>query len=342
MKRIVLCFDGTWNTPADDALPANKKVETNVSRFHKSVQPTGADGVKQISWYDAGVGTETFNKVTGGAFGTFLDKHILDGYRQLAEQYKEGDEIYIVGFSRGAYTARSLVGMLRNCGLVDAKNAAVTAPMAYGIYRTRGDSVDSRTAKAFRLMFSREVRIRFLGVWDTVGSLGIPLRMAAKFNAEFYRFHDTELSSLVENAFQAVALDEHREDYDICLWDPKEKSQQVLEQRWFCGAHSDVGGGYPFRKLSDLALRWMQDNAATLGLGLDRVKVGDDNFRGVPTDSYAAFLGGEYARLKPRHLRPTLGTSFGNERLDASIASRRGAADLDPRYAPTNIGLPPL
>lgn len=342
MKRLVLCFDGTWNKPADDNIPADMQVETNVRRFFESVHSLGDDGVKQVSWYDSGVGTEWYNKITGGAFGALLDKHIVDGYRYLVEHFDPGDEIYILGFSRGAYTARSLVGMIRNCGLVRPGFDSLKIGTAYGIYRTRRDPVDSVTALSFRKLFSREITIKFVGVWDTVGSLGVPLQFAKHIDAEYYRFHDTRLASNVENAYQAIALDEHREDYEICLWNPDSAVQQNFEQRWFCGAHCDVGGGYPSRKLSDLALRWMQTKASSLGLGLTTTTVGPENYLGDVTDSYGAFLLGEYARLKARHYRRVLGTNFGNERLDETILARRREASLNPRYAPSNAGLPVL
>lgn len=340
MKRIVLCFDGTWNQPADDAIPEDHQVETNVRRFFESVNMTGDDGVSQKTWYNAGVGTSFVNKLAGGAFGALLDAHILDGYRHLVEQYASGDEIYVLGFSRGAYAARSLVGMLRNCGLVKPGFGALKIAMAYGIYRTRQDGVDSEVAVAFRKMFARKVTIKFLGVWDTVGSLGIPLRFTRQINAKLYEFHDTKLSSIVENACHAIALDEHRIDYGVCLWNPDADVGQTLEQRWFCGAHSDAGGGYPSRKLSDLPLRWMQDQAAGLGLSLEKVSLGADNFLGELTDSYRQFLLGAYAAEKPEFLRPVLSTKFGNERLDESIGQRRRATTLNPRYSPANAGLP--
>src|SRR5690348_13904891 len=113
-KRIVLCFDGTWNSPAEDGIP--NAIETNVSRFFKSVDTS--DPSSQVAWYNAGVGTEWYNKLTGGAMGSLLDKHILGGYGWLVQQYNVGDDVYVLGFSRGAYTARSMVGMVRNCGLV--------------------------------------------------------------------------------------------------------------------------------------------------------------------------------------------------------------------------------
>ena len=168
MKRIVLCFDGTWNTPAEESIPEALQVETNVRRFYRSVAPVGADGVEQHPWYNEGVGTSALNRLTGGAFGIGLDVHILNGYRHLVDNYQEGDEVYVLGFSRGAYTARSLVGMIRNTGLVRPIFADAMVHVAHGIYRTRGDAVDSATAVAFRRMFSREIRIKFVGVWHTV------------------------------------------------------------------------------------------------------------------------------------------------------------------------------
>lgn len=339
MKRIVLCFDGTWNHPDDAAADAEERVESNVVRFHRSVAPAGPGGVQQDAWYNEGVGTSWWNRLEGGAFGTGLDFHIMEGYRRLAETYQDGDEVYVLGFSRGAYTARSLVGMIRNCGLVRAGFASVGTGIAYGIYRTRDDGPDSLAARAFRAQFAREISIRFLGVWDTVGALGIPLRFADRLNMAFYQFHDTELSHIVENAYQAIALDEHRVNYDITLWDPKEKPDQVLEQRWFVGAHADVGGGYPDRRLSDLALRWMQDRASGLGLSLTPVAPGADSALGTLTDSYAQFLDGLYARADPPHFRRVLGTQFGNEGLDPSIDARR---TQDATYRPPNPGLPPL
>jgi uncharacterized protein (DUF2235 family) len=340
MKRIVLCFDGTWNKPADEAVPETMRVETNVRRFFESITATAADGVEQVAWYNEGVGTQWYDEGLGGAFGAGLDQHILDGYRFLVETHDDDDEVYVLGFSRGAYTARSLVGMIRNCGLVRPSFASWTVGAAYGIYRTRDDGPDSAVARAFREQFGREIVIRFLGVWDTVGALGIPDHFADKLKEVFYRFHDTALSRIVQNAYQAIALDEFREDYAICLWDPPEKPEQTVEQRWFVGAHSDVGGGYPDRRLSDLTLRWMQDRAAAVGLGLTPVTLGDDNFGGTLTDSYSQFLDGVYAKIHPRYVRPVLTTSFGGEILDSSIERRRRAGAL--AYQPTNLGLPPL
>jgi uncharacterized protein (DUF2235 family) len=339
MRRIVICFDGTWNRPADDNLPPDAQVETNVRRFYESVSDNSPDGSAQIKWYDEGVGTDWFDKFAGGAFGAGLDLKILDGYKFLAREYADGDEVYVLGFSRGAYTARSFVGMIRNCGLVENKHLDLRVGMAYGLYRTRDDGVDSKTAKRFRSMFSREIKIKFAGVWDTVGALGVPLSVLQDVNMKFYEFHDTGLSSIVENAYQAMAVDENRKGYDVCLWNPKEKTEQTMEQRWFAGAHCDVGGGYPDRRLSDISLRWMQDKAAALGLGLTPIEVAQDNYLGQSTDSYEGFLKGRYAKIYPRHFRSIGGTQFGDETVDESVEKRRRA---DPKYAPQNTGLPNL
>ena len=337
MKRIVICFDGTWNKPADEALPADRRVETNVCRFYESIKAQSADGVKQIKWYDEGVGTQWYDKFIGGAIGAGLELNIVQGYEFLAKNYEDGDEVYVIGFSRGAYTARSFVGMIRNCGLILPKHLALRVAMAYGIYRTRGDSVDSFTAKTFRAAFCREIKIKFIGVWDTVGALGIPLHVLQDVNMKFYEFHDTKLSNIVENACHAIAVDEHRLDYDVCLWDPAAPPQQKLEQRWFIGAHCDVGGGYPDRRLSDMTLRWIQDKASALGLVVDPVSVGAQNYLGEYTDSYAKFLDGIYARKNPRHYRAIGTAKFGNEVVDDSVQKRRRE---DRTYEPQNNGLP--
>lgn len=336
MKRIVLCFDGTWDKPGADAA----SIESNVARFYQTLAPVGPDGVRQQGWYNEGVGTNWWDHLAGGAFGAGLDRHILDGYRYLVENYEDGDDVFVLGFSRGAYTARSMVGMVRNCGLVCKEFADLKVLFAYGVYRTRDDGPDSTVAKAFRAAFSRPLTIRFLGVWDTVGALGIPLHLLDHLNRALYEFHDTTLSNIVENAYQAVALDEHRDAYQACLWDPPAKPSQTVEQRWFVGAHCDVGGGYPHRRLSDLALRWMQERAAVLGLALTPVVVGDDNYRGTLTDSYSDFMDPLYRRLHPPVCRRVFATRFGNEVVDGTIERRREEAALD--YKPQNEGLPLL
>jgi uncharacterized protein (DUF2235 family) len=337
MKRIIVCFDGTWNKPADENLRTDEQVETNVSRFYRSVAERGPDGVRQVKWYDEGVGSKWYDRFLGGTVGAGLELNIMQGYDFLAKNYETGDEVYVLGFSRGAYTARSLAGMVRNCGLIKSDFLGTSTAVAYGIYRTRDDGPDSSAARWFKAMFSRDIAIKFLGVWDTVGALGIPLNLLGQVNAKFYEFHDTGLSKIVENAYHAVAIDEHRLDFQVCLWDPKTRPEQKMEQRWFLGAHCDVGGGYSDRRLSDVTLRWMQEKAGALGLALQPIAVAPESYRGKFTDSYAEFLKGVYAKRNPRHYRKILGTAFGNEVIDPSVQQRRKE---DREYEPQNNGLP--
>jgi uncharacterized protein (DUF2235 family) len=308
-----------------------------VRRFYEAVAGAGADGVAQAKWYDEGVGAHWYDRFIGGAIGAGLDQNIRQGYRFLANTYQDGDEVYILGFSRGAYTARSLVGLIRNCGLLKRNRLnAVNIGVAYGIYRTRDDGPDSWTARTFRQMFSREIRIKFLGVWDTVGALGLPLDIMRNFNLKFYEFHDTNLSRIVDNAYHAIAVDEHRKDYDVCLWTPSAAPQQTLEQRWFLGAHSNVGGGYADRRLSDITLQWMRDKANALGLGLAAIHVAPTNYQAPIVDSYAEFMSGNYAKLNPRYFRSIGKTQFGNEVIDPTVKQRqRDVAE----YQPSNPGL---
>jgi uncharacterized protein (DUF2235 family) len=245
--RLVVCFDGTWNRPDPNVDPA-ARIETNVCRFYEAIRNGNLEGGDiQKKWYDTGVGTNWYDRVVGGAFGIGIDQKIRDGYQWLVENYPDPDpsdiEVFVLGFSRGAYTARSLVGMIRNCGLLLPENAHRVTD-AYALYRQRDEGPDTNQVQAFRDRYSREIKIKFLGVWDTVGALGIPLQALQWLNATEYAFHDTELTGIVENAAHALAIDEFRVDYQATLWAPFIKPGQNVEQRWFVGAHADVGGGY--------------------------------------------------------------------------------------------------
>jgi uncharacterized protein (DUF2235 family) len=378
-KRIILCFDGTWNTPAekfaglralharfetlgargDEALrraleaidPGPDAVETNVCRLYRSIRrlapgEIAPDSMGQIKWYDAGVGTSWYDRLAGGTLGLGLSRNIREGYHFLAKHWEPGDEVYVFGFSRGAYTARSLVGMIRNCwllppGAIDGGPHDGTVLDAYELYRTRDDSADSQHARAFRKQHgARSIHVKFLGVWDTVGALGIPVQSFDAFNRARYEFHDTELSAIVQNAYHAIAVDEHRKPYAPTLWDPKAKPSQTLEQRWFIGAHCDVGGGYEDRRLSDVTLAWMQAKAQGCGLvlhpeGVPRPRP-EDAQAGIVADSFGAFLGGLFQLFQERHFRPVGTVPFGQEAVHPTVFERMRH---DPGYRPGNKGL---
>jgi uncharacterized protein (DUF2235 family) len=333
MKRIVLCFDGTWNTPDDDTDDGDES--TNVHLLHQAVAAADAAGVKQDKWYDEGVGTRWYTKIPGGAFGVGLSENIREGYEALVDRYEDGDEIFVFGFSRGAYTARSLVGMIRNAGLLRRQHRKLVGK-AYALYRTRNDTADSENSRFFRQSYAREVKVKCVGVWDTVGALGVPLKSFQWFNRHYYEFHDTELSGIVENGFHALAIDEHRENYQATLWAPRQKPAQRIEQAWFVGAHSNVGGGYKERALSDVTLKWMVERVGKhTGLAFDAAKLpGAATSVGAPiVDSYAKFLRGVYKTVSERYLRPIGVTTFGAERVDPSVVERWRN---DPHYRPKN------
>ena len=341
--RLIVCFDGTWNRP-DNNPDLTARIETNVCRFYEAIPsgtPAGID--VQQKWYDSGVGTNWYDRMAGGTFGIGIDQKIREGYQWLADNYPNGDtsdvEVFILGFSRGAYTARSLVGMIRNCGLLLPENAHRVRD-AYALYRQRDETPDTDQAQIFRTRYSREIKIKFLGVWDTVGALGIPLQALQWLNAKEYAFHDTELSGIVQNAAHALAIDEFRVDYQATLWAPVIKPGQDVEQRWFSGAHADVGGGYQSRLLSDISLAWMQRKAAAVGLAIDTPEipaVAKENWMHSPTDSYQQFLDGAYAKTHPRFYRPMRIGSGLNEVVDESVVNR---CRDNSGYRPLNPGFP--
>jgi uncharacterized protein (DUF2235 family) len=325
MKRLVLSFDGTWNTPGNES-DKDSNTETNVCRLHKAVLAEDANGIRQIAWYDQGVGTDWYNRLAGGVAGVGLSRNIRQGYRCLAEHYDNGDEIFLFGFSRGAYTARSLAGLIRNCGILKNPDDALIHE-AYQIYRTRGDGPDSEQAKAFSREFSHpgNVEIKCLGVWDTVGALGIPVQSFDFFNRHFYELHDVKLSSIVRNAFQALAIDENRREYEATVWDPSERPDQRIDQAWFPGAHSNVGGGYPNDILADVALAWMMERAESCGLALAPAKrpiLGDQHWTQAIRDSFAEFMRGFYRFTNARYYRPIGTSQYGCEWLHKSAIER--------------------
>lgn len=298
MKRLVFCFNGSWNR-LDAPNP------TNVLFTAESVLPYAGD-TAQVIFYDEGVGTEEGETFQGGMFGQGLVKNLSDGYRFLIFNHTPGDEIYVFGFSRGAYTARSFVGLLGTCGIL-SRHSAGRANDAVELYKRRSDDpAFTQEVMAFRRDCSPDIcvsddedewraanvpgysagtlpklKVKYLGVWDTVGALGIPgyILGAGRFNRE-HQFHDVSLSSLVESARHAVAIDERKKDFAPTLWDNIEQLNRSVgadptsadapyQQVWFPGVHGSVGGGGSRRGLSDQALDWIWDGARRAGLDLD-------------------------------------------------------------------------
>lgn len=273
-KRLIVCCDGTWNT-ADQAIAGNPS-PTNVTKLALSVAPEDSAGARQCVYYHSGVGTSRRERLSGGVLGVGLSANVFDAYRFLIDNYEHGDWLYLFGFSRGAYTARSLAGLIRNCGILRPGNDDRIG-QAWALYRDSAEKPDGVASTLFRRAYSYEPRIRFIGVWDTVGALGIPvlgprwLRPVVGWLNHRWEFHDTRLSSQVDGAFHALAIDERREVFAPTLWHQRPDAsgpepEQELKQVWFTGVHCDIGGGYPDTSLSDITLLWMADRAREYGL----------------------------------------------------------------------------
>jgi uncharacterized protein (DUF2235 family) len=270
MKRIIICCDGTWNRP--DQVHDGTTCASNVTKIAHCIVPADGRGVQQLVFYDKGVGTGRFDRLLGGGFGWGIKKKILDAYLFLMASYESGDELFFLGFSRGAYTVRSTFGLIRNSGLL---KPAFTHKLedAYALYRRRDDASHPNAVESelFRRSYSWEPRAKFIGVWDTVGALGLPVGGVLQFINKRWSFHDMTLSSWVDNAFQALAIDERRKPFQPSVWDRSEGANaQVLEQVWFAGVHSNVGGSYPQTGLSDISLLWMLSKLEACGLATDR------------------------------------------------------------------------
>jgi len=284
-RKLIVCCDGTWNQP--EAMEEGVSCSpTNVLKFARALGAADADASdSQIIYYDAGIGTgNEVDHVLGGMLGIGLSRHILDAYRFLAMNYHVGDEIFLFGFSRGAYTARSLSGFINTVGLLP-KDDIHWLPLAFRYYRTKPDKRNKpRFAKLTTVLADnadefRHPRIRMIGVWDTVGALGVPTPFLQKLSCRHIGFHDTALADNVDYAYQALALDEYRGPFKPDLWTQSGRAQEI-KQVWFPGVHSDVGGGYvpehaspnPERSaplLSDCSLQWMMAIAQRHGLEFD-------------------------------------------------------------------------
>jgi uncharacterized protein (DUF2235 family) len=251
-KRLALFLDGTWNVVSDN---------TNVWRLRALFAPRSSDGREQRAYYSTGLGTKFGEKIRGGMFGRGIDTAITSAYEWLMDNYEPDDEIFIFGFSRGAYTSRSLSGFISICGLL-RRGAPLGVNQLYTRYRrddetTIRDLFDQQAAgrtdfspeEWWILKYGQRVPIKFIGIFDTVGSLGVPFPLVHRFKGEAYPFLNTGLRQNNEYAFHAMAIDEHRKDFMQTLWtnigalDAPPRPIERTEQRWFIGAHANVGGG---------------------------------------------------------------------------------------------------
>jgi len=338
MKRLITCTDGTWDKPGDKL--NEEALDSNVCLLYNAIADVDQNEIKQLKVYDTGVGTgyTIKDKLAGGITGEGLDKKIKDVYIFLMLNYEKGDHIYLFGFSRGAYTARSLAGFIRNCGILKPENLPLL-DKAYELYRDRNDytSPVSDMMVSFRenYCFENITRIKFIGVWDTVGSLGIPFPWFNTFNQEKYKFHDITLSSTIDYAYQALAVDEHRKLFEPSIWQLSDNTEHgtttELEQRWFAGVHCNVGGGYADRGLSNITLNWIADKAEATGLEFNKDKLAlyEGNIKGKLGNSYTGIY-----HLWPKFLRKIDILTHPAQIIDESVYLRM---ENDPNYRPKNV-----
>jgi uncharacterized protein (DUF2235 family) len=261
-KRIIFCADGTWQVPLNN---------TNVYRLYKALSVAS----DQVTFYDDGVGADAtgLSRILDGAFGQGILQKIQDGYTKIAHVYEPGDEIFLFGFSRGAYTARSLAGMIATCGLPLGTFSDDCVTQAFAAYRDPGNR--ATILAGLSMCGLAPATIQMVGVWDTVGSLGIPAIFGGE-DEKSYGFLDTNLHPDIKNAYQCLALDEKRAQFPATLWTSAPATGQTMEQIWFSGCHQDVGGGAPLAggvdagtRLCDITMGWMMAKAKALGVTID-------------------------------------------------------------------------
>lgn len=275
IRRLILCLDGTWNT-------ADSHEITNIVRIRdliapKVARPTGAEersagAEEQRIYYHTGVGTglSTRDKMIGGSTGSGLGHNVRSAYKYVSQHYEDGVEIYLFGFSRGAFTGRSLAAYIGASGLLKADCCSrENEERAWRYYRTPPDDRFPSEYEALKKLSHQNVRIRLLGVFDTVGALGVPLELFGNWNRRRFQFHDVTLGSNIDYAFHALAIDEKRGPFKPSLWQlPSHQDFRFVEQVWFPGVHSNIGGSYEDRGLSDRALFWMMSRIEKHQVGL--------------------------------------------------------------------------
>ena len=366
MKRLVILIDGTWNKEAVTG-------DTNVARLDPGAKLAvfilrqAANGTVQDVYYHSGVGAEgdLLKKLLGGAIGLGLKAIIKDAYKHIVENYQEGDELYLCGFSRGSYAVRALAGLIGASGIqryVDDR----LFELAWSRYRTKPSARDDGAGTAVagysaaRKDFHEAPPIKCVAVWDTVGSYGVPAGFGLAALARYFTlftlgFHDTSFGNGIDVGLHALGVDEHRRPFVPTLWTIAKgrRPRGHVEQTWFAGAHCNVGGGYPDSGLSDLALIWMIARVQALTqLEFDSAAIKANttpDFGGLVVDSTKGWW---FDHLFP-HYRTVLsphaihhGYLFNqmktdeeniDERVHWSVLQKRNAGAYNPRNLPPNI-----
>ncbi len=258
-KNIVVFSDGTGQE-------GGKGYNTNVYKLFNMIEDRTNE---QVAFYDAGLGTD-WHILTGNVGGFGITKNILQCYRFIFDNYEAGDNIFLLGFSRGATTVRSVSGFIHQFGILPRSRGDLIEK-AYDLYEI--EDAEKRQQKADEFIGKHHTmwaRIKFLGVWDTVAALGLPFKGVDTILNQLpffkHEFHNLTLSPSVENAYHALSIDDERLTFHPTLWDRNILPYQTMKQVWFCGVHTDVGGGYPEQELSDITLLWIKNRAMEHGL----------------------------------------------------------------------------
>lgn len=334
MKRIIICADGTWNERDEIDEKTGERHPTNVTKVARGVLPQAANGMPQVVYYHEGVGTSGgLDKYTGGAFGEGIEANIRALYRFIVYNYQPGDELFFFGFSRGAFTVRTLAGFMNKINLIE-KDDDYYVPEIYACYENQQGPGTPDWDKAFHNVHGTRPcpAIRFIGVWDTVGALGAPGVLGQLFNKNKYQYHDVGLNKNIQNAYQALAIDERRKPFAPDIWTKPDGWTGQLEQAWFAGVHSNVGGGYSPDGLANEALHWLIEQAERLGLEFDKAYLAHyvPCFNSVLNDSMTA----KY-RLMGTNVR-TLGKHVADgEAIHQSAIDRQTLPEC--KYDPANL-----
>jgi uncharacterized protein (DUF2235 family) len=338
MRNLIIGTDGTWNTP--DQMDRDRVVPSNVVKMVRAVDEDSSS-IEQVKYYDTGVGTQgKLDQIKGGAAGHGLLGNMRDAYAWLMQNHRDNDRLFLFGFSRGAYTVRSLAGMLSLCGIPrKIFDPMQVAEMAASIYRI--DDQDKREAAGAKFrdqLASVPGTVHFLGVWDTVGAMGLPTKGPLGYlTRKRHEFHNVCLGSNVTHACHALAINEQRAPFEPALWrGPRPPGNQSVVQAWFPGVHSNVGGGYVDDGLSDRCLYWMIQNAEHHGLVFNQTYIDrriDPNWFGEMRDSLT------FAYLTPLTGMPRL-REIGSGALGECIhfsAVKRWSSASRPDEMPVNL-----
>lgn len=313
-KNIIIFSDGTGQE-------GGKKYNTNVYKLFNMIEDRTPN---QISFYDRGLGTG-WRKVTGNISGMGIKKNICDCYEFIFDNYEAGDQIYLFGFSRGATTVRSLSGFIHLFGILP-KSRPELIKRAYSIYKINNDEKRKQKAEEFiSINHTMWTKIKFIGVWDTVAALGLPIKfldiLIDQIPFFHHTYHNLNLSESVEHARHALAIDDERLTFHPKIWNKEIKEYQTMKQVWFLGMHTDVGGGYKEQQLSDIPLIWIVNEAVEKNLRIyknQKVEINPDT-EGFMHNS----RGGFFTQLYRRKIREWDYNKCGNLIVHYSVIMRK-------------------